>query len=96
MAKREEYNLSLVDRPETIAGMEIFDIVMVAVAVFVPVFIISALVGLLFFALYPLFVIAGAIWFREKKRGKHFGYYQRKSYRFLRKIKGTKEVFYIK
>ena len=96
MAKSEEYNLSLVDRPETIAGLEIFDIVMVAIAVFFPVFIVTAAVGILFFGLYPLFVIAGAIWLREKKRGKHFGYFQREFYWVLRKIKGTKEVFYIK
>jgi hypothetical protein len=96
MAKREEYNLNLIDRPETIAGLEKFDIVMVAIAIFLPASIVTALVGILFFGLYPLFVIAGAIWLREKKRGKHFGYFQREIYWVLKKVKGTKEVFYIK
>lgn len=84
-------NLSLIDRPEVIAGLEGFDIAIAAGATLVPL-VVLAVVNFYFFTLWPLACILMALWLREKKREKKFGYFQRVIYGFLLK----KRIYYIK
>jgi len=82
-------NLSLIDKPEVIAGLELFDIGIAAAVALVPALILS-MISIYLFVTFPGGTLLGALWLRERKREKQHGYFQRLIYCYFIKPK----IFY--
>jgi hypothetical protein len=87
-------NLSLIDRPKTIATLEYYDISLCLVAAAVIVFPFM-FASVMFLSAYPFVALGMGVWIREKKRGKAFGYLQRLFYKKYREIVSGKRIIYV-
>jgi hypothetical protein len=88
-------NLSLIDRPKTIATLEYFDIticVVIAALITLPLMLLSVL----FMSAHPLVAVGVGVWIRERKKGKAFGYSQRWIYKKYHRFISGKRVIYAK
>ncbi len=85
-------NITLIDVPLNILGLETFDFLM---AFLLPsVFLILGFFIPEFFSIYLLFVVGTGIFLKIKKRGRGYGYIKRMYVRMVRKFLGQKKVFY--
>jgi len=79
-------NLSLIDKPEVIAGLELFDIGIAAGVAIIPALILS-MISIYLFVTFPAGTLLVALWLRERKREKQHGYFQRLLYCYFIKPK---------
>lgn len=85
-------NLTLIDIPLNILGLEVFDFVL-AFLIPSPVFLV-AMFYTEFLFLYLLLVVGTGIFLRILKRDRGFGYTKRLYVRLVRKAFGQRKVIY--
>ncbi len=90
-------NLSLIDRPEMIAGLEINTIMVIAIVSMAVIAPLAFFVNVLFFVVVPGVLLIASVWVREKTRNKRYGFPQRYLYGKLnRYFKKEHGIAYVK
>ena len=87
-------NLTLIDHPYTIAGVEMYD-VMIALIPSIIIGILLAMISVILFTVFPFITIGIVVKLKEKKRDRHYGYFQRAVARFTAKWMTHRDKYYV-